>query len=289
MSQMSRIKTARAAKYFLLALSFPVLFGCSRTVQKLEEIRDRVVEPNQHVRPVSATDNLPLGNPSGASQDLANRNNYLIARNAYSLSYNNDRGTANWVAWKITADDLGEALPRPDFRPDPDLPFGFRKVLPSDYSGSGFDRGHMSASADRFGDSERNEQTFFMTNIVPQTKDLNQFPWQKFESYTRTLVRKGYDVYAIAGVLGDKGKIKKRVTVPATCWKILYIVPRGGDPSVSGSAKVIAVEMPNDNGIAHERWIKYKTSVRDLERKTGYDFFSSLPVPEQDRLETVIE
>jgi DNA/RNA endonuclease G (NUC1) len=47
--------------------------------------------------------------------------------------------------------------------------------------------------------------------------------------------------------------------------------------------------MPNENGIAHDRWIKYKTSVRALEQKTGYDFFSALPVPEQDRLETNID
>lgn len=270
-------------------LSLSITFGCSRTADKLEEIRDRVIDRKDSQKPAGLAENLPLGNPSGATPDRTNRNNYLIERGAYTLSYNNDKGTANWVSWKITAENLGESLRRPEFRPDPGLPTGFRKIAPSDYSGSGYDRGHLVASADRFGDAALNEQTFYMTNVVPQTKDLNQFPWNKLEIYTRTLVRKGYDVYVIAGVLGDKGKIKKRVTVPAACWKILYIVPRDGDPSVSGSAKVIAVEMPNENGIAHDRWTKYKTSVRALEEKTGFDFFSALQVPEQDRLETNID
>ena len=272
----------------LAAVSLTLPFGCGRAVEKLEEIRDRVVDRRDPDLPAAA-ENVPLGNPSGATQNAADRNNYLITRSSYTLSYNSDKGTANWAAWKVTSESLGQNLPRPEFRPDPELPSGFRKIVPSDYSGSGYDRGHLVASADRFGDAGMNEQTFYMTNIVPQAKDLNQFPWNKLESYTRTLVRNGYDVYVIAGVLGEKGKIKKRVTVPAACWKILYIVPRGGDPSVSGSAKVIAVEMPNENGIAHDRWTKYKTSVRALEGKTGYDFFSALPVPEQERLETKID
>ncbi|MEP7213867.1 MAG: DNA/RNA non-specific endonuclease [Acidobacteriota bacterium] len=273
----------------LAALSLSLPFGCSRAVDKLEEIRDRIIERNDPAQPAAATVNIPLGDPSGASSNNADRDNYLITRAAYTLSYNNDKGTANWVAWKITAESLGESLRRPEFRPDPELPSGFRKIVPSDYSGSGYDRGHLVASADRFGDAALNDQTFYMTNVVPQTKDLNQFPWNKLEIYTRTLVRKGYDVYAIAGVLGNKGRLRKRVTIPASCWKILYIVPRGAAPSDSGSAKVIAVEMPNDNGIAHQRWAKYKTSVRALEEKTGYDFFSALPVSEQDRLETNID
>ena len=280
--------TRKNLVYLLAALSFSLMFGCSRAAEKLEQIRDRI-EDRKNADQAVATGNLALGNPAGASADGADPKNYLIVRGGYAISYNNSKGTANWAAWKITAEDLGENLARPEFRPDPDLPAGFRRIVSSDYSGSGYDRGHLVASADRFGDAALNEQTFYMTNIVPQAKDLNQFPWQKLESYTRTLVRKGYDVYAMAGGIGEKGKLKRRVTVPVSCWKILYIVPRGGSPLESGPAQVIAVEMPNENGIAHERWIKYKTSVRSLEQETGYDFFSSLPITEQDRLETKID
>jgi endonuclease G len=285
---MTVMKKGKKLAALLLALTLSPLFGCGRAVQRLEQIGDRVInrenEPHQDL--ASA---LPLGNPSRATADAANRNNFLILRDRYAASYNDARGTPNWVAWSVTLTDLGEALPRPDFRPDPDLPFGFRSILPTDYSGSGYDRGHMTPSADRFGNLQRNEETFYMTNIVPQAKGLNQFPWQKLESYTRTLVRKGYDVYVIAGVSGDKGRIKRRVTIPASCWKILYIIPRGGSLLDAGAARVIAVEMPNDDGVRNIRWIKFKTTVRALEQKTGYDFFSALPPAEQDRLEMNIE
>jgi endonuclease G len=268
--------------FAVFALS--IIFGCGRAVEKLEKIGDRDAPRST---PVSGL--LPLGNPSGATDDGRDRTNYLLTRGSYAASYNDRRGTLNWISWRITSGDLGEALPRAEFRPDPLLPPGFNTILPSDYSRSGYDRGHMVASADRFADPALNEETFYMTNIVPQTKALNQFPWQKFESYTRTLARKGYDVYATAGVLGEKGRLKNRVTVPAACWKILYAVPAGVSPLDSSAAHVIAVEMPNIDGIDHQRWNAFKTTVRALEQRTGYNFLSALPPEEQERLETTTQ
>jgi endonuclease G len=73
------------------------------------------------------------------------------------------------------------------FRPDDRLPKDWPRVTPSDYTGSGFDRGHMSPNADRYGSREAADATFLMTNITPQTGDLNRGPWQKLEAYLRTL------------------------------------------------------------------------------------------------------
>lgn len=274
----------------LSTLCVLLCFGCGRADQRLEDIRGRKSETGQPHSPDLVRVHLPLGNPSNASADPRERTNYLVVHESFVASYNDDRGSSNWVAWKVTASDLGEPLPRPDFRPDESLPDNFRRVVSSDYSGSGFDRGHMAPSADRFADLRLNEETFLMTNIVPQSKSLNQFPWQKLESHTRTLVRKGYDVYAVAGTLGEKSQIRRKVSVPNACWKILYIVPRGSDPVVSSNiSRIVAVEMPNDDGISGVRWITYKTSVRSLEQKLGFNFFSALPQSEQDRLESTIE
>src|SRR4051812_44677941 len=46
--------------------------------------------------------NLLLGNPSGATHDPNQPKNYLIERPQYVLSYNRDRGIANWVSWQLT-------------------------------------------------------------------------------------------------------------------------------------------------------------------------------------------
>src|SRR5438552_2327399 len=69
---------------------------------------------------------LAFGNPSNATGDISNRENYLIVKNAYALSYNNSRGTPNWVAWRVTEADLGDVERSNDFRPDPDLPNDFK-------------------------------------------------------------------------------------------------------------------------------------------------------------------
>ncbi len=233
---------------------------------------------------------LGLGNPSGATADATHPDNYLIIHDSFALSYNNSRGTANWVAWRTRAADLGQKLGRPPFMPDQMLPAGFTRVQSADYTGSGYDRGHLVPSADRFGDARSNEETFQTTNIVPQTPELNQYPWEKLESYSRSNVRRGMDTYSVAGVYGDAGRIKGRITIPTNCWKVIVIVPAGlGYEKIDSTARVIAVDMPNVAGIAAANWRQYRTTVREIERRTGLDLLSSLPQDVQEKLETRIE
>ncbi len=234
---------------------------------------------------------LALGNPSNATESASNSENYLMISTAYALSYNNSRGTPNWVAWRITESDLGLTDRQNNFRPDPNLPKNFTRVTPTDYTGSGFDRGHMCPSADRSNSPESNSQTFLMTNMVPQTADLNRNVWNDFESYSRELVKKGkVDLYVIAGVYGEKGRLKKKVTVPTNCWKIIVAVPQGADLSaINEKTHVIAVDMPNVNGLGTPNWRKFRTTVRAVEQKTGYNFLSNLPPNLQDALENKTE
>lgn len=241
-----------------------------------------LVAPSASATP--AIDGLPYGNPSNATADRSNEDNYLVIHDSHVLSYNNSRGTANWVAWKTTRPDLGNSLGRPLFQPDRSLPNGFRKIAHYDYSGTGYDRGHMLPSADRFANKHLNEQTFLMTNIVPQTADLNQFPWEQLESYSRSLAAKGNTIYTVAGVYGEKEKLHNRVTAPTNCWKIIAVIPPGWD-TIDGNTRIIAVDMPNIEGIERTTWQKYRTSVRTIEEKTGYDLFRTLPRNIQDAIE----
>lgn len=233
---------------------------------------------------------LALGNPSNATQNASNADNYLMVNNAYALSYNNSRGTANWVAWRIAERDFGQAERQNDFRPDPNLPKNFTRVTPGDYVGSGFDKGHMCPSADRSSSPEINSATFFMTNIVPQTPDLNRNVWNDFESYSRDLVKKGkVDLYVIAGVYGEKGKLKKKVTVPTNCWKVIVAVPQGAGPeSVNENTRIVAVDMPNAN-IGTTDWQKFRTTVRSIEQRANVNLLSSLPQNLQDTLENRVD
>jgi len=266
---------------FRIALTLVVVLlsqGCGRIAER---------SPDSAATPAAANEriaHLPFGNPSNATADAANIDNYLLTHDGFTLSYNNTRGTLNWIAWRTAAVDLGERRERPLFRPDLSLPPNFRRVQYYDYAGSGYDRGHMVPAADRFADEARMNETFLMTNIVPQTDDLNQFVWNKLESYVRGAVRRRTDAYMIAGVYGEKHRIRDRVTVPTNIWKVVVLLPPGSN-EITDATRIIAVDVPNIDGIAKSRWQQYVTTVRAIEEKTGYDLFSQLPREMQDRIE----
>lgn len=269
------------ALFVLYLVLFGIAGGCT-WVSESETSNQGTEQPS----PRSEGENIHLlpGNPSKASSD--SRDNYLLLKSTFAISYNNSRGTANWVSWKTSKSDLGQSIERPDFRPDQTLPRNFVRINATDYSRSGYQRGHLVPSADRFADAEANLETFMMTNIVPQTGDLNQYPWEKFESYVRYNARRNSDVYQIAGVYGDRGRIRNKVTVPSNCWKIVLILPAGaGIDDINEDTRVIAVDMPNIKGIAKDRWQKYQTTVRSIEQKTGYNFLDRLPEHLQEILE----
>src|SRR5690348_5776487 len=88
--------------------------------------------------PVSmdAAANALLGNPSGATTDPGDRSNYLMVKPYFTVAYNDTTGTPNWVSWRVTRWDLGEAPRRQIFEADTELPPGFYRVTHKDYSGS---------------------------------------------------------------------------------------------------------------------------------------------------------
>ena len=82
-------------------------------------------------------------NPSASTPD-----DYLVSKPQYVLSYNKSRGIPNWVAWHLSAGDLGPT-DRSQFAPDASLPKGWARITPNDYRNIGYDRGHMCPSGDR--------------------------------------------------------------------------------------------------------------------------------------------
>ena len=233
---------------------------------------------------------LALGNPSNASASPSNADNYLMVNNIYALSYNRDKGIPNWVAWRLTASDFGSANRQNDFRPDERLPQTWTHVMPNDYSRSGYDRGHLCPSADRSNSEESNSETFLMTNMTPQTHALNAGPWEKLETYSRSMVRRNTTLYIIAGQYGEKEKLKNKVSVPTNFWKIIVVLPANGNVSaINANTRIIAVDMPNDEYVANENWRKYRTTVKNIEQKTGYNFLSNTPDNLRNMLKSKID
>jgi endonuclease G, mitochondrial len=216
--------------------------------------------------------NLLMGNPSQATTSPGNAENYLITRPQYALSYSKNKGIPNWVAWELNASWLGDAHRVGKFAPDEDLPAGWERIRPSDYTGSGFDRGHMTNSEDRSRSPEDNIPTFLMTNIIPQSPDNNQGVWVQLENYCRELARSGKN-----GLKATVGQGK--VLVPAVTWKVILVLdrPNSGVAGVDRNTRTIAVIVPNKQGIKYDPWQQYRTSVKEVEQLTGYKFFTSVP------------
>ncbi|WP_246853765.1 DNA/RNA non-specific endonuclease [Rufibacter aurantiacus] len=261
-----------------------VLIGCKETEVVPKKSPDLVF-----------SEHLTFGNPSNATTDVSNANNYLMEKPQYALSYSRDRGTPNWVSWHITTDWLGNAPRQDDFRADTSLPSGWYRVDEDSYRGSGFDRGHNTPSADRTKTVEDNSATFLMTNMIPQAPNNNQQTWARLEDYTRSLVQAGNEVYVImgsygAGGTGSNGRMttidEGRVTVPSQIWKVVVVLPEGDDDvnRITASTRVIAVNTPNINSV-NPSWGTYRTTVDAIEASTGYDLLANLP----DNLESFLE
>lgn len=263
-----------------------VTCGCGITVGSIGPTRD---------------DNLALGNPSNATTSFADSNNLLLIKPQYALSYNNRNGMANWVSWHLSTAWKGSA-PRCDcFTQDAALPSGYYRAATSHYTSTGFDRGHLCPSDDRDASDTDNAATFKMTNIAPQAPNLNQQTWENLESYCRTLISSGNELYIIAGGYGTGGAgsaggtttsiFSGRINVPAHYWKIIVVLPVGdADISrITTATRVIAVDMPNTQTVIAQPWEYYRTTTNAIEAATGYDFLSNLPVDVQAAIEDTLD
>jgi endonuclease G len=229
--------------------------------------------------------NVRFGLPSPAEADPRQREDYLIERPQYALSYNAETRRPNWVCWRLRKEDLGRAQRGP-FEPDPLLPRGFAKVTTHVYDGSGFDRGYMCPAQDRSRTQKDMDATFYLTNVVPQSPASNQKGWERLEAYCRDLAQRGHVLYIACGPHGtggtgkdghkeEIGRGRVTVAVPAKVWKVILVLPRE-DAEPRTNTRVIAVIMPNDQTVCFD-WAKYRVPARQVEKLTGLKYFSALP------------
>lgn len=254
-----------------------------------------VVHPITIEQPVSAPASIyavndDFGDPTPAS--TANPLDFLIRRTQYTLSYNQSRGTPNWVSYELDARQMVAGQDRCNcFTADPLLPSD-KQIFTSDYTNGGFDRGHMTRSADRTAANVDNAITFYLTNVVPQQADLNQGVWAQFENALADSARAGRAVYIITGPLFSSShgltfvKGEGKIAIPDSTWKVALIGPgNGGNPFTHTSVQswddlagltLMAVNMPNVSGVRNDPWAKYLTTVDRIEGSTGYNLLSLL-------------
>jgi len=279
--------------FSFLATVPPESVGGIRAITAVaSDAQARTVNLNQNITvnaPLPGEDPLIFGNPSNATPDISNENNYLMLKPQYSLSYNRSKATPNWVAWRLDSTWVGTTPRQDDYRPDPALPAGWYQVLDTDYSGSGYDRGHMCPSGDRTNSVPNNSATFLMTNFVPQLSANNQGPWEEFESYCRTLAAQGKEIYIFTGPSGNAGTIAQgRIVVPSVTWKVVLVLQNGTDDlaRVNKSTRVFGIVVPNQGPLdINAPWRNFRVTVDSVELLTGFDFFTQVPKNTQEIME----
>lgn len=209
----------------------------------------------------------------------------------YSLEYSYKYKHSYWIAYRFDNTTGGNVGRNEAYKPDPELPSQYA-AKHNDYTNSGYTRGHLCASSDRQYSKEANQQTFYMSNISPQSGNgFNQSgsAWNtgedKVEAWGYNISRSTDTLYVVkGGTIGEgmiKGYIKNEIAIPK--YFFMAVLFRSGD-----NYKAIGFYMPHENlkdDPDKKDPKKYLMSIDALEQETGIDFFHNLP----DNIENTVE
>jgi len=200
----------------------------------------------------------------------------------YSLAYNEKNEQADWVAYELTESSLKEPnVPRAKrFKPDFDVKT--KSAYHKDYTHSGYTRGHMAPAADMAFNEKAMQESFFMSNMSPQTRECNGGIWKELEENVRDWAYKNDAIYVISGPIFESRNPKKigqnKVAVPDKFYKILLDITK---PEKKG----IGFLIPNEKSSVHLK--DFAVSIDSIESLTSFDFFANLlDEDEQDQLES---
>lgn len=217
--------------------------------------------------PIEQTHSRPRPTVSKVPDELVPQSSSELVRHTwYVLGYAEDHEQAEWVAYELTRENLNNRVAERSnmFRPDPDV--RTESATPRDYTGSGYDKGHLCPAADMAFDQTAMDESFLMSNISPQEAAFNMGIWRELEELARDWSRKFGRLYVVTGpvlTLPGKGQIGfSKVTVPAAYYKIL-LAPE--------QEQAIAFLIPNQ--ISDRPVMEYACNIDKVEKVTSIDFF----------------
>lgn len=207
-----------------------------------------------------------FGMPQGMHES-----NVLVIRDCYALSANGKTKFADWVAYRLTQQEVsGELDLERQWRADPWLPEEWTlEPLPDDYRGAfeahGYQRGHLAPLAS-FRGSVGASQVNYYSNIVPQKGPMNRGPWAAIENWEREQVRHGTALWVMTGPLYERTMPKlpradEEHVVPSGFWKVV-----GTNPKVQVVGFIVDQEAAASLGM-----VECVVSVDEIERRSGLE------------------
>ncbi len=207
----------------------------------------------------------------------------ILFNRYYLLGYSYYFRQAKWALEIISSDrvyispDKVERLN--NFRADFRIPEMFRADL-ADYKKSGFDRGHLIASADKLETELQNSETFLLSNMSPQASQFNRKIWRQLEQDVRRLNEKKtiLETYVISGPLFDFDKAVKSIGT-ADGNGVSIPVPPAYFKSIlaennKGALHMWSFIIPNQN--TNKTIADFQVSTVDVERLSGVQLWERL-------------
>jgi len=226
----------------------------------------------------SLADNCAYDCPTGASGQQ-------IERSIYTLSNNSTTKFADWVAYHITSDTIEGPTRSRYWKADPDLDSS-DTLEPGDYTDANAiletDRGHQVPLA-AFSNSNDWKMTNYLSNITPQSSDLNQGAWVDLESAVRNMVSDGQDVYVVSGPLyewnfGSLPGADETHTIPSGYFKVVITDNNGW---VEASAFIMEQDADRSDDFCET-----EVTVDEVESRAGLDLMPSLASYKESAVES---
>lgn len=204
----------------------------------------------------------------------------IVEHDGYTLSYNEEYEQASYVTYKLTQNELyGPAERKDNFREDPSIKGGSASL--DDYKKSGYDRGHLCPAADQKESENAMSESFFMSNMSPQSPQFNRGIWADLEGYIRNFADNNYEIYVTTGPVLTDGPYEtigeNKVAIPKYYYKAILDYT---EPEI----KAIGFILPNKKG--EKDIVDYATSIDKIEEITQIDFFTNLPNEIEDKIES---
>ena len=153
-----------------------------------------------------------------------------------------------------------------------------------DYKKSGYDRGHMAPAADFRWSAEAMDDTFYLSNMCPQTHAFNAGIWSDLESAIRSMAYEDGSIYVVTGPVLTDGPYdtigENGVAVPSYFYKVVLDY---SEPTL----KAIGFILPHEN--SKNPLSYFAVTVDEVEERTGLDFFPLLPDNTEEKLESSLD
>ena len=217
--------------------------------------------------------NIPTSSETGEVYFLpSGSNGEVIHHKHYSLSYVEKHEQAEWVAYELTKKSLQAKNVKRAKKFKADYDVSSRSAFHRDYSHSGYTRGHMAPAGDMAFDNVAMQECFFMSNMSPQLRVLNNGIWKELEEQVRDWAYDDNRVYIVTGPMLNRKRLKtigkqNKITVPSAFYKVILDID---NPKRKGIAFVIPHER------CENKLEEYAMSIDDLESELGFNFFADL-------------